>query len=321
MKLEYSRLTIHNLEWEKRILCVDSSVNTKLAGKFLALQNNEIFQEAQEGVMGGALAGMGLLGTNAPLPQIGLQTLGGMAGGVALGLLGTRLGARIGKALHPEPLKNQQGLLAMGGRLMGQKTLASGAAEVMRYGKSAVKQELMEQTSAKLMHEALQNPQAFAGRYGIDAETFQKHAPLVKQGGRLQAGLETYGALTDKEKTLIQKQLQTQIKEGYGKVEQLIANQAAGNLDENIAKMAEMRKGMQIPGMDTDISEVYQALLKPATDITGEHVGRAVGRFIGDEIGVLGGMALGGVASNALGIKDEKDKKIEELQRQLGRPY
>lgn len=264
---------------------------------------------------------MGLLGTNTPLPQVGLQTLGGMAGGVALGLLGTRIGARIGKALHPAPLKNQQGLPAMAGRLMGQKTLASGAAEIMRYGKGAVKQELMEQTSAKLMHEALQDPAAFAGRYGVDAEMFQKHAPIVQQGGRAKAALETYGALTAEERTALKTQLQTQLKEGYGQVEQLIANQAAGGIDENLLKMSQLREGTKVPGTDLDMSEIYQSLLSPAKQITGEHVGRAVGRFIGDEVGILAGMGLGGMAAGALGIKDEKDKKIQELQRELARGY
>jgi hypothetical protein len=186
---------------------VEASLQTKLAGKFLALQGNELFQEAQEGVMGGALAGLGLLGTNTPLPQVALQTLGGMVGGVGLGLLGTRIGARIGEALHSQALKNQNSLLSQVGRLAGQKTLASGAAEMARYGKAGIKQELMEQTSARLMHEALENPVQFAGRYGIDAETFQKHAPLVKQGGRLKAGLETYETLGTAEKQAIKEQI------------------------------------------------------------------------------------------------------------------
>lgn len=300
---------------------METTAQARLAGKFFELQNNELFQEAQEGIMGGALAGLGLMGTDTPAPQIALQTLGAMLGGIGIGMLGKHVGAYLGKKIHPQALKNQNGVLAMAGRLGGQKTLVGGAAETMRYGKSAIKQELMEKTSSQLMNEALQNPQGFANKYGIDAEVFKQHAPVVQQGGRIQAAVETYGALSPEERSALKEQIQTKLKGSYGQVEQLIASQAAGSLDENIAKMAQLTKGENLPGTDMDLGEMFQSLLKPDQDITGEHVGRAAGRFIGDEIGVIGGMTLGGAAAGALGIKNEKDKKIEELQRQLARPY
>ena len=44
-----------------------------------------------------------------------------------------------------------------------------------------------------------------------------------------------------------------------------------------------------------------------------------VGRGIGDEMGIMGGVALGGVIGDQLGWESEKDRKIKELERELGR--
>jgi hypothetical protein len=53
------------------------------------------------------------------------------------------------------------------------------------------------------------------------------------------------------------------------------------------------------------------------TPITGEHVGRGIGRLIGDEVGILGGMGTGLLAAQALGLQGPKDRQIAELQAQL----
>ena len=97
-----------------------------LAGKFMNLAGNELFQEGMEGVMGGGLAGLGLLGTDTPLPQVAIQTLAGMALGTGIGMLGNRAGAAIGRMIHKDALKDQNGLLATVGRLARQKTLVKG---------------------------------------------------------------------------------------------------------------------------------------------------------------------------------------------------
>jgi len=69
--------------------------------------------------------------------------------------------------------------------------------------------------------------------------------------------------------------------------------------------------------MDMKIGDVVESLLKKPTEITGEHLGRAVGRFAGDEIGAVAGMQLGALAAGGLGIENSKDKKIRELEQQL----
>jgi hypothetical protein len=294
----------------------------ELAGKFLQLQSNELFQESMEGVMGGGLAGMGLLGTGTPLPQVALQTAGAMALGAGIGILGNRIGARIGRRFHPEALKDQSSLLATVGRLGGQETLLSGGVELFRHGKGQIKQELKQNTSAQLLNEALQNPQQFAGKYGVDPETFKKYHTAVGTASQTGAVLETLEGLSPKQRKQIQTSMGKVMDQGFNQVENLINTQAALKMDDSLLKLSLLQKGNAVPGTNMDMGEVFEALLKNPKPITGEHVGRAAGRFIGDEIGVIAGLGLGGALSGAIGIKSDKDKKIEDLQSQLaGRSY
>jgi hypothetical protein len=84
--------------------------------------------------------------------------------------------------------------------------------------------------------------------------------------------------------------------------------------------MAQMPSAQtEIPGMDMKISDVIESLLKKPNEITGEHIGRAVGRFAGDEIGAVTGMQLGALAAGTLGIKNEKDKQLETYQELYGK--
>jgi len=287
-----------------------------LAGKY-----DELLQESLEGIGGGAMAGVGLLGGNVPLSQVGIQTLAAMAGGVGFGMLGTRLGAALGKRLHPQALKNQAGPIATFGRGAGQKTLISGPAEIMRYGKGQIKQELREQTTSQLMDQALQNPQAFANKYGVDAETFKKYQSSVSMAGQGRALMETLERIPPEAKKEMAGNVRELMNQGFNQVENLINTQAALRMDDNLAKMAMLQKGKVLPGTDIDLGSAFESLLKDPQVITGEHVGRAVGRFIGDEIGIIGGLTAGGALAGAMGIKNDKDKRIEELERQLGRGY
>lgn len=290
----------------------------KLAGKFAKLQQNDLFQESMEGLLFGGTAGISLLGTDTPLSEVALQTAGAIGGGIGIGLAGKHIGAAIGKRLHPAALKNQQGILAGFGRATGQKTLAKGATESLRYQKGLIKQELKNQTSKVLLDEALQNPQQFTQKYGVSAEDFKKYNNAVKVSSQIQAGLETLEALSPEQRRELASQVQTTMNKGFNQVEELIANQSAANVDTNLRKMAQMPSAqMEIPGMDMKVGDVVESLLKKPNQITGEHVGRAVGRFAGDEIGAVTGMQLGALAAGALGIENSKDKQIRELEQQL----
>jgi hypothetical protein len=46
-------------------------------------------------------------------------------------------------------------------------------------------------------------------------------------------------------------------------------------------------------------------------------VGTAIGRVLGDEIGVLGGLGLGMLAGQQLGLQTPKDREIERLKQEL----
>lgn len=292
-----------------------------LAGKFMQLQQNELFNELQEGVMTGVPAGLSLLGTDNTVPQVALQTLGAVAGGFGIGMLGKSIGAKIGKRLYPQALKDQQGLAASFGRGLGQKTLAEGGAETLRYAKGQIKQELKQQTSAQLLNEALQNPQAFAGKYGVDAETFKQYHGAVNASGQARAALETIENMSPEQRKEIGTTAKQLMNQGFNQVENLINVQAAANMDNNIMKMAMLQKGKTVPGTDIDMGGIFESLLKNSKPVTGEHVGRAVGRFIGDEVGVVTGIGLTGALAGSLGMKTEKDKKIEELQSRLSGGY
>ena len=58
-------------------------------------------------------------------------------------------------------------------------------------------------------------------------------------------------------------------------------------------------------------------MMSPKKPVTGEEVGRAIGRAAGDEIGVLGGLGVGSLISSGLGIDSPKDKQIKELEKKL----
>lgn len=293
----------------------------ELAGKFMQLQQNDLFNEFQEGLMAGIPAGLGLIGTDVSLPQVALQTAGAVAGGFAIGTLGKTIGAKLGKRIHKDALKDQEGLLAGFGRLTGQKTLAQGGAETLRYGKGQIKQELRQQTSSQLLDEALQNPQNFASKYGVDPETFKKYHTAVGQAGQTRAGLETLQNLSPEQREQAAPAVQKLMSQGFNQVENLINEQAATSMDRNISKMAKLNKGQTVPGTDIDMGETFESLLKEPKAITGEHVGRAVGRFIGDEVGVVTGLGLTGMLAGSLGMQTEKDKKIKALELQVNRGY
>jgi len=293
----------------------------ELAGKFMQLQQNETFNEFQEGLLIGVPAGLSLIGTDVSLPQVVLQTAGAVAGGFGIGLLGKHIGAALGKRINPNVLKDQDSIIAGFGRGLGQKTIAKGAQETLRFGKAQIKQELKNQTSSQLLNEALQNPQAFAGKYGVDPEIFKKHHSSVKAAGQGRAALETLGNLSPEQRQQMGATAQNLMDQGFNQVENLINAQAAANMDSNIARMAALNKNKTVPGTDINIGNAFESLLNDSKPITGEHVGRAVGRFIGDEVGAVTGLGLTGMLASSLGMETEKDKKIKKLESQLNTAY
>ena len=136
--------------------------------------NTPMGEEVLEGTLGGAVAGLSQIGSDNTPEEIALKTLGGIGGGIGLGMAGRRIGANIGKSLHAKPLKDQEGLLAGFGRLLGNEgTTLKGFEQQTSLGKKLFKQHLVNDTSANLMHEALVSPEKFYKSYGIPAEQFK----------------------------------------------------------------------------------------------------------------------------------------------------
>ena len=52
-------------------------------------------------------------------------------------------------------------------------------------------------------------------------------------------------------------------------------------------------------------------------DVTGEHIGRLVGRSVGDEVGALGGLAAANIVANNMGWASEEDRMIEGLKAKI----
>lgn len=302
----------------------------ELAGKYaIARERHEPLQELEEVLVQTIPAGQTLAASGSSLPQVLIQTGGAIAGGFTLGVLGKKIGARIGKAIHKDPLQDQRSFIAGLGRTLGQETLQQGLQQQMAHTKGVIKQQLKEETSAALLNEALQNPERFAGKYGVNPEDFKKYHEAAKAASKARATLETIENLPHKAKQEFIKQQQAAVDPVFTQIEELIGTQSAESLDERLQNVAKRAKAFKVdvnnPQVDTleflkkQVSDVAEGMLTPPVDVTGEHIGRAIGRYAGDEIGIAVGLGLGGMASNALGFKSEKDQKIKELEEQLAR--
>lgn len=303
-----------------------------LAGKYLiAREKHEPLQELEQVLMQAIPAGMAVAGTSdTPLPEALVQTAGAIAGGFTLGVLGKNIGARIGATLHPGALKQQRGTLAGIGRTLGQETLQQGLQQQALHTKGVIKQQLREETSAQLLNEALQSPEQFVAKYGIDAEAFKKYHGAASAAAKARATLETVENLPPKTKEKLISTAQQTIDPVFTQVEELIGSKAADSIDERLKRVAERAKNFKVDPNDpsaemvnhlkAQVNELTGSMLGGTlNEVTGEHLGRAAGRYAGDEIGIMVGMGLGSMAAGAMNIKSDKDKKIEQLQAQLNR--
>lgn len=272
-------------------------------------------EEILEGVMGGGMAGLSQIGTGASPGEIALKTASAIAGGIGMGMLGRRIGAKIGARVHEQPLRDQQGMLAMIGRTTGSESTAAGLRDQGKMMKSAVQEGLMRETSSAMARQAAEDPIGFAKQYGITAEQMERMLPGVNAGRTVSTAAQMLRDMPEAQRKLVVNELMKE----YEAVENAIAAKASGSIDELIREVANAKdiKDLKIPGSDRDVSSVLESLLTPTPPVTGEHIGRAAGRFIGDEVGVLGGLALGEVASRALGMEDPREQRIRELEKQL----
>ena len=290
----------------------------------LWLATDPLGEEITEGTIGGLLAGASQLGTGQDLGATALSTAAAIAGGIGMGMLGRRLGRRIGEAIHHDPLKDQTGFVATLARLGGSETTAKGFQQQGAVAKEAIKQAILENTTSRMAYEAAIDPAAFAQRYGIEAEQFEQMLPKIKGGQQVQLALNTMQQMPADERKAMADALLSQ----YTAVENAVNKQAAGGIDEALAKVAKLNsketqdKLLQQPSeamrkVSQGIGSAAEGMMGEVEPVTGGHVGQTVGRLFGDEIGVIGGFTLGNWLAGQLGFESPKDRQIRELQEQL----
>ena len=274
-------------------------------------------EEILEGTTQGLLAGGALIGTEQSPEEIALKTGAGIAGGIGMGMAGRRMGAAIGKRIHPKTLKNQESILANIARTTGNKTTAEGLKQQGAAIKATVQESLVKDSSERLIQEAIQNPHMFAKKYGINATEFQNTVPSVLKGRQAAAVANMYKDISPEQR----KQLTDKVLGSYKQVEDLITTNASTDIDKTLSRMAKdpALQDIKVEGLDEglNVGKHIQDLLKPTTPVTGEQVGRAAGRFLGDEIGLLGGIGIAGIVADKLDLTDPKDKTIKMLREQL----
>lgn len=290
----------------------------------LWLATDPLGEEITEGTIGGLLAGASQLGTGQDLGATALSTAAAIAGGIGMGMLGRRLGRRIGEAIHHDDLKDQTGFVATLARLGGSETTAKGFQQQGAVAKEVLKQAILEDTTSRMAREAAIDPAAFAQRYGIEAEQFEQMLPKIKGGQQVQLALNTMQQMPADERKAMADALLSQ----YTAVENAVNKQAAGGIDEALAKVAKLNsketqdKLLQQPSeamrkVSQGIGSAAEGMMGEVEPVTGGHVGQTVGRLFGDEIGVIGGFTLGNWLAGQLGFESPKDRQIRELQEQL----
>jgi len=262
-------------------------------------------EEILEGTVGGLLAGVPMFFVQDQDPgTAALMTAGGVLGGIGVGMAGRRIGAAIGKHMHPAALKDQDGVVAALARTTGSESLMQGIEQQGRMMRGQVADYLVEKQAMDMVREGRVSPQVMDELKGIRqmasvADALENATPEQRQAFLSQAGLTP-------EKVAMLSQLEKELTTG-----------AADQMDRHILEIADImeREGTEVPMVSADL---LRGITKEPEAVTGEHVGRMLGRVAGDEIGVLGGVALGGLVASQLGVQSPKDAEIARLKQQLG---
>ena len=266
---------------------------------------NPLGEEITEGVVGGGLAGLGMIGTDQSPEDIAIKTGAAMLGGVGLGIGGRRLGAFLGRRFHPQDLKNQSGMLSTVGRMVGSETTfgpGGGLQQQATMGKAAIQDALLNESSHQLAVKAAYDPIGFAEQYGISADVFNKELSRVQTGMKAASLNDVILNLpAEKRKEIAQAALKD-----YAAVEDLIRNKASTKIDKGLESllndenmMNQAQQFLDESGAGGNLKESLSALIEnkvPA--VSGEQVGRAVGRMAGDEAGIMLGLLTGNIITD-----------------------
>lgn len=199
-------------------------------------------------------------------------------------------------------------MLAMLARTAGSDTLSEGLEQQGRVMRSQIADFLMERQAAKMVRDGEVTPELLEQLRGVRqmasmADVMSNATP--EQRARIKEGLLGSAGLTP------------QRLEELSRVEQRMARGAVDEMDEALMEAATKmeREGIDLPLMNP---EMLRGMSQQAEPVTGRHVGQMIGRVAGDEIGVLGGLAAGGLLASQLGIQSPKDAEIARLKQQLG---
>ena len=289
--------------------------------------HNPMGEEILEGTAGGLLAGAGTAaGGDIEFGDALIRTGSAIAGGIGLGMAGRRLGARIGKKIQPKALKDQESFVATTARMLGSETTVEGFKSQGNMLKNTVQQGLVNESVTNLVEQARKDPSMFQKTYNIDPQSFVKNANNVKYGNAGVAFLNTVKDISpEKRKILTDKIMNEMGLEEFSKSENLVRERASANIDNfvNAAMKGELDSSATAEFLKNtgsksgSIADIMKDMMSPKKPVTGEEVGRAIGRAAGDEIGVLGGLGVGSLISSGLGIDSPKDKQIKELEKKL----
>jgi hypothetical protein len=262
-------------------------------------------EEVLEGLTGGALAGVPLFfGDNDP-KQAALATAAAIAGGIGMGMVGRRLGRHIGEKVHPGALADQDGLPATVGRVLGQETLGEALGEQGKVFRSQIADYLVNEQATKMR---------MGGASGKDLDQVM--------GLRKVKGLAD---VIDNAPPEMRDHLLKALDEDLARLrplEQELVNGAVETMDEKIKRMVASADEASASGVDLPVPSSFVEALRgvgegQAKPVTGGNVGMAIGRVLGDEIGVLGGLGAGMLAGQQLGLQTPKDREIERLKQEL----
>ena len=284
----------------------DVMANQRMAGQgLIEWAQTPMGEEVLEGLTGGALAGVPLFfGDNDP-KQAALATAAAIAGGIGMGMVGRRLGRHIGEKVHPGALADQDGLPATVGRVLGQETLGEALGEQGKVFRSQIADYLVNEQATKMR---------MGGASGKDLDQVM--------GLRKVKGLAD---VIDNAPPEMRDHLLKALDEDLARLrplEQELVNGAVETMDEKIKRMVTSADEASASGVDLPVPSSFVEALRgvgegQAKPVTGGNVGMAIGRVLGDEIGVLGGLGAGMLAGQQLGLQTPKDREIERLKQEL----
>lgn len=263
----------------------------KAVDGLLNFSQSALGEEVLEGVIGGGLASSPIVFSDASPEEKALAVLLSMGGGVGIGMAGRRIGASIGKSLHPNAISDQDGMLSMIGRMMGQERVTQGVKEQMAAMSKQMGSDMKSSYISNLKLKAMTAPQEVATELGITAA----EVPSVM-----------------KQLDMLDEIISTGAKKKIPEMGKAIQETGRKIQDGSIGKIPEAAQPF-----GKIMEELGEGFSMEASPVTGEHLGRAFGRAAGDEIGILAGLGSASLISQQMGFESEQDRKVRKLNERI----